>query len=161
MKLAQFGLKGSEEKRAGVLAEGKLVVIARAARSVPPDGSQPVSWRPADWLLEVSDVLGIINRGGEALGEINKLGEIVSLRGALDARSGGTLDDVRVAFAPDEVEFLPAVNPSTILAIGRNYFEHAAEGGSGPPAAPAVFYKQTDPPNGARTPLLFAAHHRP
>ena len=154
MKLAQFRLKGSEEKRAGVLAEGKLVDIARAARSVPPDGSQPVSWRPADWLLEVSDVLGIINRGGEALGEINKLVEIVSLRGALDARSGGTLDDVRDAFAPDEVEFLPAVNPSKILAIGRNYFEHAAEGGSAPPAAPLVFNKLPNSLRAHEAPIL-------
>src|ERR1051326_7171518 len=111
MKLAQFSLKGSEERRAGVLAEGKLVDIARAARSVPPDVSQPLSWRPADWLLEVSGVLDIINCGGEALGEINKLVEIARTRGALDARSGGTLDDVRAAFALDEVGFSPAAQP--------------------------------------------------
>ncbi|MDQ3745052.1 MAG: fumarylacetoacetate hydrolase family protein [Acidobacteriota bacterium] len=156
MKLAQFRLKGSEERRAGVLAEGKLVDIARAARSVPPDGSRPLSWRPADWLLEVSGVLDIINRGGEALGEINRLVEFARTRGALDAGSGGTLDDddVRVAFAPDEVEFLPAVNPSKILAIGRNYFEHAAEGGSAPPAAPLVFNKLPNSLSAHEAPIL-------
>jgi 2-keto-4-pentenoate hydratase/2-oxohepta-3-ene-1,7-dioic acid hydratase in catechol pathway len=139
-----------------------LVDIARAARSVPPDGSQPLSWRPADWLLEVSGVLDIINRGGEALGEIDKLVETASLRGALDAGSGGTLDDdgtmddgdVRVAFAPGEVEFLPAVNPSKILAIGRNYFEHAAEGGSAPPAAPLVFNKLPNSLSAHEAPIL-------
>jgi len=141
MKLAQFSLKGSEERRAGVLADGRLLDIARAARSVPPSGVQPLSWRPTRWLLEVTDVLDIIRRGDEALGEIDKLVETARGVWALDAGSGGTLDDVRVAFAPDEVEFLPAVNPSKILAIGRNYFEHAAEGGSAPPAAPLVFNK--------------------
>jgi 2-keto-4-pentenoate hydratase/2-oxohepta-3-ene-1,7-dioic acid hydratase in catechol pathway len=141
MKLAQFSLKGSEERRAGVLADGRLMDIARAAQSVPPDGSRPLSRRPADWLLEVCDVRDIIKRGGEALGEIDKLVEMARTRGALDAQSGGTLDDARVAFAPDEVKFLPAVNPSKILAIGRNYFEHAAEGGAEPPAAPLVFMK--------------------
>jgi 2-keto-4-pentenoate hydratase/2-oxohepta-3-ene-1,7-dioic acid hydratase in catechol pathway len=156
MKLAQFRLKGSEERRAGVLAQGKLVDFARAAQSIPPDGSQPVSWRPADWLLEVSDVLDIINRGGEALGEINKLVEFARTRGALDEGSDGTLDgdDVRVAFAPDEVEFLPAVNPSKILAIGRNYFEHAAEGGSAPPAAPLVFTKLPNSLSAHEAPIL-------
>lgn len=158
MKLAQFRLKGSEERRAGVLAEGKLVDIARAAQSVPAGGGQPASRRPADWLLEVSDVLDIIKRGGEALGEINKLVEIARTRRALDARSGGTPDDdVRVAFAPDEVEFLPAVNPSKILAIGRNYFEHAAEGGSAPPAAPLVFMKLPNSLSAHEAPILLPA----
>ena len=154
MKLARFRLKGSEERRAGVLAGGRLLDIARAARSVPPSGVQPLSWRPTRWLLEVADVLDIIRRGDEALGEIDKLVETARGIGALNARSGGTLDDVRVAFAPDEVEFLPAVNPSKILAIGRNYFEHAAEGGSAPPAAPLVFTKLPNSLSAHEAPIL-------
>jgi 2-keto-4-pentenoate hydratase/2-oxohepta-3-ene-1,7-dioic acid hydratase in catechol pathway len=128
MKLAQFRAKGSGARRAGVLAEGKLVEIAAAARAVRESGGQA-----AGWLLEASDMLDIIRRGGEALGEIGALVEA--------ARRGGVLNDGRVASAPDAAEFLPAVNPSKILAIGRNYFEHAAEGGAEPPAAPLVFNK--------------------
>lgn len=41
----------------------------------------------------------------------------------------------------DDVTFLPPVTPSKILAIGRNYADHAAEGGQPPPAAPLVFTK--------------------
>ena len=32
--------------------------------------------------------------------------------------------------AVDAIEFLPATYPSKIMAIGRNYAEHASEGGS-------------------------------
>lgn len=127
MKLAQFRTKGSGAGRVGVLAEGKLIDIAAAARAVGQ-----VDGEPASWLLEAADTLDIIMRGDEALGEVGALVEAARRAGALDAR---------VAFAPDEVEFLPAVNPSKILAIGRNYFEHAAEGGSEPPPAPLVFNK--------------------
>lgn len=156
MKLAQFRVGKSDAGRVGVLVEGKLVDVAAATRAFGQSGGGL-----AGWLLEVSGVLDIINRGGAALGEINKLVEVARTRGALEARSGGTLDDdgtmdddVRVAFAPDEVEFLPAVNPSKILAIGRNYFEHAAEGGSAPPAAPLVFNKLPNSLSAHEAPIL-------
>jgi 2-keto-4-pentenoate hydratase/2-oxohepta-3-ene-1,7-dioic acid hydratase in catechol pathway len=144
MKLAQFRVSKSETGRVGVLAEGKLIDIAAAARAVVQTGGEPASW-----LREAADVLGIIRRGREALGEVGAMVEAARRAGALatrsegaaDARGGAEPDDARVAFAPDEVEFLPAVNPSKILAIGRNYFEHAAEGGSEPPPAPLVFNK--------------------
>src|SRR5262249_16689998 len=39
------------------------------------------------------------------------------------------------------VEYLPAVNAGKVLAIGRNYHDHAVEGGSEPPPAPLLFTK--------------------
>ncbi|MCW5967488.1 MAG: fumarylacetoacetate hydrolase family protein [Blastocatellales bacterium] len=61
---------------------------------------------------------------------------------------GGSADlaAVEKLSAPDEysfddVEFLPAVVPSKIVAIGRNYYDHALEGGSEPPSAPLIFTK--------------------
>lgn len=61
---------------------------------------------------------------------------------------GGSADlaAVEKLSAPDEysfddVEFLPAVVPSKIVAIGRNYYDHALEGGSEPPPAPLIFTK--------------------
>jgi len=47
----------------------------------------------------------------------------------------------KAAYAIDAVEFLPAVYPTKIVAIGRNYFDHAAEGGSEAPPAPLIFMK--------------------
>jgi len=47
----------------------------------------------------------------------------------------------KAAYALDAVEFLPAVYPTKIVAIGRNYFDHAAEGGSEAPPAPLIFMK--------------------
>jgi 2-keto-4-pentenoate hydratase/2-oxohepta-3-ene-1,7-dioic acid hydratase in catechol pathway len=46
-----------------------------------------------------------------------------------------------VAYRIDEIEFLPAVYPSKILAIGRNYSDHALEGGAEPPKTPMIFNK--------------------
>src|SRR5205085_4459009 len=53
------------------------------------------------------------------------------------------LKDERTASTLDSVEFLPAVYPEKILAIGRNYVDHAIEGGAEPPKAPLVFTKLT------------------
>jgi 2-keto-4-pentenoate hydratase/2-oxohepta-3-ene-1,7-dioic acid hydratase in catechol pathway len=47
----------------------------------------------------------------------------------------------KAAYALDAVEYLPAVNAGKVLAIGRNYHDHAVEGGSEPPAAPLIFTK--------------------
>jgi len=128
MKLAQFRTQAAAAQRLGLLVDERLVDIAAAARAVRRSGGQS-----AGWLLEAADTLDVIRRGDEALGEIAALVEA--------ARAGGALGDERVTFAPDAVEFLPAVNPEKILAIGRNYVDHAIEGGAEPPAAPLVFTK--------------------
>ena len=128
MKLAQFRTQASAAQRLGLLVDERLIDVAALARVVRESGG-----RAAFWLLEAEDTLEIIKRGSEALGEINALVE--------DARRGGLLKDERVASAPDAVEFLPPVNPGKILAIGRNYVDHAIEGGAEPPAAPLVFTK--------------------
>lgn len=45
------------------------------------------------------------------------------------------------AYALDAVEYLPAVTPGKIIAIGRNYYDHAIEGGDEPPKSPLMFTK--------------------
>ena len=45
------------------------------------------------------------------------------------------------AYGLDAIEFLPAVTPGKIICIGRNYYDHAVEGGSEPPASPLIFTK--------------------
>jgi len=48
------------------------------------------------------------------------------------------------AYALDAVEYLPAVNAGKVVAIGRNYHDHAVEGGSEPPKSPLLFTKFTN-----------------
>ncbi len=47
----------------------------------------------------------------------------------------------KTAYALDAVEYLPAATPGKIIAIGRNYHDHAIEGGSEPPKSPLIFTK--------------------
>lgn len=49
--------------------------------------------------------------------------------------------NAKTAYALDAVEYLPAVTPGKIIAIGRNYHDHAVEGGSEPPKSPLLFTK--------------------
>ncbi|HMV84396.1 MAG TPA: fumarylacetoacetate hydrolase family protein [Blastocatellia bacterium] len=49
--------------------------------------------------------------------------------------------NAQTAYALDAVEYLPAVNPGKIIAIGRNYYDHAIEGGDEPPKSPLMFTK--------------------
>lgn len=49
--------------------------------------------------------------------------------------------NAKTAYALDAVEYLPAVTPGKVIAIGRNYHDHAIEGGSEPPKSPMIFTK--------------------
>ena len=77
-------------------------------------------------------MLDVIGHGESALGEISAL-----LNGRQARHAGGQV----VGYSIDEIEFLPAVRPSKILAIGRNYVDHAIEGGAEPPSTPLLFNK--------------------
>ena len=127
MKLAQFKTKDSDKQRLG-LAVGDLVCdVAELAQAVKAAGGTVASW-----LLNITNTLQVISRGASALSDIN------ALVGAADSRG---ITNNRPAFSLDSIEFLPAVYPSKILAIGRNYVDHAIEGGAAPPKAPLIFNK--------------------
>ncbi|NBO63953.1 MAG: FAA hydrolase family protein [Acidobacteria bacterium] len=68
------------------------------------------------------DLRGMIELGAEGL------------RAASQVNAGA-------AYEAGAVEFLPAVTPSKIVCVGRNYYEHAKEGGDEPPAMPLLFNK--------------------
>jgi 2-keto-4-pentenoate hydratase/2-oxohepta-3-ene-1,7-dioic acid hydratase in catechol pathway len=70
------------------------------------------------------DMLTLIRRGPAGLGAVKQF-------------TPGALHPL------DAVDFLPAVHAGKILAIGRNYVEHAKEEGSELPQAPLVFNKLT------------------
>src|SRR5215472_8807646 len=48
------------------------------------------------------------------------------------------------AYALDAVEYLPAVDAGKVVAVGRNYYDHAVEGGNEPPKSPLLFTKFTN-----------------
>lgn len=127
MKLAQFKTKGSDKQRVGVLMGEVVCDVAELARAVKAAGGEPASW-----LLEVDGSLEIIKRSPAGVAEIEALLSYDESR----ADRGAT-----TAFSVEAIEFLPAVYPGKILAIGRNYIDHAIEGGAEPPKAPLLFNK--------------------
>jgi 2-keto-4-pentenoate hydratase/2-oxohepta-3-ene-1,7-dioic acid hydratase in catechol pathway len=138
MKLAQFKTNDSTQQRLGILIGDVVCDVAELARAVKSAGGNP-----PDWLLTVTDTLDVIKRGASGLDAIDSL---VNGGNASDRRGHAT------AYGLDAIEFLPAVYPSKILAIGRNYAEHAAEGGAELPKAPLLFNK---------LPNALSAHNAP
>jgi 2-keto-4-pentenoate hydratase/2-oxohepta-3-ene-1,7-dioic acid hydratase in catechol pathway len=125
MKLAQFKSGTSLAVRLGISIAERLFDIGELAGSCSQAGLSVPSW-----LLESPDMLRVISRGAPALDEINSL--------ITDVQSRGQMNE---GLALDSIEFLPAVNASKILAIGRNYADHAKEGGAALPEAPLLFNK--------------------
>ena len=121
MKLAQFKTNESAEQRLGVLVGDRVYDVAKLARALKESGGGPPSW-----LLQANRTQDVINRGESAVRDIEALLSDIQLGTALPV---------------DSIEFLPAVYPSKILAIGRNYVDHAIEGGAAPPEAPLLFNK--------------------
>ena len=138
MKLAQFRLKGTPEPRLGALSGGRLIDIAALTRAGNDAGAEMPAWLTTAWLYDV------VERGARGLEEVRLLiGD-----GRWDSASAGE----GFAVPLDEAEFLPPVFPGKILAVGRNYVDHAIEGGEAPPAAPLIFTK---------LPNSLAAHGQP
>ncbi len=71
------------------------------------------------------DMLSLIKQGAPALFAADKL-------------------TPRSAYALDAVEYLPAVDAGKVVAVGRNYYDHAVEGGNEPPKSPLLFTKFTN-----------------
>lgn len=76
------------------------------------------------------------------------------IRGGAAAMQAASKATPRTAYALDAVEYLPAVNPTKIIAIGRNYYEHAIEGGSEPPKSPLLFTKLPNALNAHNAPVI-------
>ncbi len=85
--------------------------------------------RTGDVIVDITeiapDMLSLIRQGSSALLAAEKL-------------------TPKSAYALDAVEYLPAVNAGKVVAIGRNYHDHAVEGGSEPPKSPLLFTKFTN-----------------
>src|SRR5262249_9954257 len=123
MKLGHFKEAASAKQRLGALVGEKVIDLARLAGAVQQAGGSG-----ANWVLELTDMLDVIRRGDEGRAELQDL--------VADALTRGIVKDQSFAFAPDALSYLPPVHPSKIVAIGRNYIDHAIEGGEAPPSAP-------------------------
>ena len=122
MKLAQIAT--GERVSVGLLMNDRVVTLLALAeasdnRFIPP------------WLTENTKVLDIIEHGDQAIADIKHLIE----------SSASVFRDTQFGVPVASVSFLPPVYPSKIVAIGRNYVDHAIEGGAEPPAAPLIFNK--------------------
>ncbi len=61
------------------------------------------------------------------------------------------------SYSFDEVRFEPPVTPSKIIAIGKNYAEHAKETGSSVPKAPLIFAKFPSALTGHEQPITWSS----
>jgi 2-keto-4-pentenoate hydratase/2-oxohepta-3-ene-1,7-dioic acid hydratase in catechol pathway len=138
MKLCQFKTNNSDRQRLGVLIGDDIVCdVAEIARAVQSAGGAA-----ADWLLEANSTLDVIQRGSSATQDLASL-----LAGGAGSGRGQT-----AGYSLNSIEFLPATYPGKIMAIGRNYAEHASEGGADLPKAPLLFNK---------LPNALSAHNAP
>jgi len=138
MKLAQFRSKDSSEQRLGVLLGDVVCDVAELARAQRSGGATV-----ADWLAEANSTLDVINRGAEGVQQLNAP---LTFQTASRAAVAG--------FREEDIEFLPAVYPGKILAIGRNYADHAIEGGGEPPKAPLIFAKLSNALSAHNAPIV-------
>jgi 2-keto-4-pentenoate hydratase/2-oxohepta-3-ene-1,7-dioic acid hydratase in catechol pathway len=138
MKLAQFKAKNANQPRVGVLLGDVVCDVAELARAQRSGGATV-----ADWLLEANSTLDVVNRGPEGVEQLDAL--LTLQTGSRSAIAG---------FSEADIEFLPAVRPGKMLAIGRNYADHAIEGGGEPPKAPLIFAKLSNALSAHNAPIV-------
>jgi len=141
VKLAQFTTSDSRRRRLGIGLDNVVCDVAELARAVRSVGAEV-----AEWLLTADDMVTVIERGPAALDEFQSL--LNSNLGSRSARG------VAAAYRMDQIKFLPAVKASKILAIGRNYIDHAIEGGAEPPKAPLIFNKLPNSLSAHQAPIV-------
>ncbi len=140
MKLTQFKAKGTDKQRLGILIGETICDVAELARAVTRTrGEYP------NHLREASSTLDVITAGAGAIQEINSL---------LTPNPSGSNRGAVAAYSLDRIDFLPAVNAGKIVAIGRNYIDHAIEGGAEPPRAPLIFNKLPNSLNAHEAPIV-------
>ena len=71
------------------------------------------------------------------------------------ALAQSALESREELIATEDVTFLPpVVRPGKVIALGRNYAAHAAEGGAEPPKYPMLFHKTHTSLNGHNCPVV-------
>jgi 2-keto-4-pentenoate hydratase/2-oxohepta-3-ene-1,7-dioic acid hydratase in catechol pathway len=80
---------------------------------------------------------------------------IAELRGHPFSPGKGGVQFTGATFPLDDVRLLAPVLPSKVVAVGRNYADHAREMGSEPPAEPVLFLKPSTAVVGHGDPIAY------
>ena len=136
MRLVTFAARG--QTRVGALDGGWIIDLARAARAHYAARGLSHPGARARTLLPPS-MTGLLAGGEEALALTRDVA--AETRAALaDAPAAQALEREGVVWRSADVRLLPPVPaPPKILCVGRNYAEHAREGGGAPPEIPIYF----------------------
>jgi 2-keto-4-pentenoate hydratase/2-oxohepta-3-ene-1,7-dioic acid hydratase in catechol pathway len=138
MKLAQFRREHTALPTLGALLDQRLIDIPAMAARMRKTGHNL-----ADWLVNANSMMEVIARGDRGLQD---------LRALID--DAGSFVDQSTSVLSETVTFLPAINAGKILAIGRNYADHAIEQGKEPPKAPLLFNKLPNTLNAHNAPIV-------
>jgi 2-keto-4-pentenoate hydratase/2-oxohepta-3-ene-1,7-dioic acid hydratase in catechol pathway len=144
VKLAHFKLKGTDKQRVGILVGEVICDVAQLARAATDAGGDS-----PEWLRDFVSMLDVIRRGPDAIDDLKSL-----LNKSPAASAIGHGRATVIAYSLDRIDFLPAVNARKVLAIGRNYADHAAEGGGDLPKAPLIFNKLPSSLNAHEAPIV-------
>jgi 2-keto-4-pentenoate hydratase/2-oxohepta-3-ene-1,7-dioic acid hydratase in catechol pathway len=127
MRIARFAI--NDEVKFGIV-DGAIVGIEPAPGDTVVDST----------VSGDSSVAGG-NGTGQLLGEEPDELTIAEIAGHPFGPGAGEAKLTGVTYALADVRLLAPVLPSKVVAIGRNYLEHARETGSEPPAEPLIFLK--------------------
>ncbi|HKX17567.1 MAG TPA: fumarylacetoacetate hydrolase family protein [bacterium] len=135
MRLVTFAARG--QTRVGALEGDWIIDLTRAARAHHAAKGLPRPGARACALLPPS-MTRVLAGGDEALGLAREV--IAQMRAALAGPEARALERDGVVWRSGDVRLLPPVPaPPKVLCVGRNYAEHAREGGSAPPEIPIYF----------------------
>lgn len=135
MRLVTFAARG--QTRVGALEGDWIIDLTRAARAHYAAKGQPRPEARARALLPPS-MTRVLAGGDEALALAREAA--AACRSALAGPEARTLERDGIAWRSGDVRLLPPVPaPPKVLCVGRNYAEHAREGGSAPPEIPIYF----------------------
>jgi acylpyruvate hydrolase len=136
MRLVTFSARG--QTRLGAETVSSVIDLSRAGEAFfRAQGSPRAREQAAAWLP--STMTGFLGGGEEAMAAARDAVRHVEAV-ARSPREAERLRGEGVVWNPDEVRRLPPVpHPPKILCVGRNYAEHAREGGAEPPELPIFF----------------------
>ncbi|HET7264312.1 MAG TPA: fumarylacetoacetate hydrolase family protein [bacterium] len=135
MRLVTFAARG--QTRVGAWEGDWLIDLTRAAREHYAARGVSRPGARARVLLPPS-MTQVLAGGDEALAFAREV--VGEVRRALGGAGGRALESDGVVWRSGDVRLLPPVPaPPKILCVGRNYAEHAREGGGEPPEIPIYF----------------------
>jgi 2-keto-4-pentenoate hydratase/2-oxohepta-3-ene-1,7-dioic acid hydratase in catechol pathway len=114
--------------------------------------------RIARFAVENDVHYGIVDAPGDGTGAVNgQSADALAIAEIAGHPFGPRPDEVKLTggrHQVSDVRLLAPVLPSKVVAIGRNYLEHARETGSEPPAEPLIFLKPSTAVIGPGDPIV-------